>query len=77
MFHTTIDFWNESLLRVWVEQFVGSKKVDYYIGKQLMVTLSNTGCEGYHYEVTGFVGVTFIMDDDDFAGIVRRKEVMT
>ena len=68
MFHTTIDFWNERLLRGWVEQFVGSKKVDYSIGKQLMVKLSNTGCEGYHSEVTRFVGVTFLMDEDDFAG---------
>ena len=68
MFHTSIDFWNERLLRVGVEQFVGSKKVDYSIGKQLMIKLSNTGCEDYHSEVTRFVCVTFLMDEDDFAG---------
>ena len=65
MFHTTVDFWNERLLCV--EQFIGSKNVDDSIGKQLMVKFSDTGCEGYHSEVPRFVGVAFLMDEDDFA----------
>ena len=67
VFYTTVVFWNESLVRVWVEQFVGSKKVCGYIGKQLVVRLSHTGCEGYHSEDIRFIGVTLLMNEDDSA----------
>ena len=33
-----------------------------------MVMFYETGCEGYHSEVPRFVGVAFLMDEDDFAG---------
>ena len=76
MFHTTVDFWNERLLRVWVEQYVGSNKFDDYVGKQRLVVQD---VRAINLKLSGSLVWPFLwirmtlLDDYVSGGFVRRS----